>query len=332
MKVFVTGADGMLGSNTVRELLERDYQVKVFLQKGKKSDTLKDLKIEKSYGDILDIESISSEMEGADVVIHIAANTSIWPSRSEIVRKVNIEGSRNCAEACIKNNVKKLIYIGTANSFGFGDKQNPGNEESPFIAGKFHMDYIDSKYEAHQLILEYVKTKKLPAVIINPTFMIGPYDSKPGSGAMLIAIYNQKSPGYIDGGRNFVYVKDVAVAICNAITKGEVGQDYIAGGHNYTYKEAFTLMAETMGVKVPICSIPGWMAVLFGHFCETKAKITKKQPTVTCNAARIAQVYQYYSSEKAAKLLDMPQTPLNIAIKEAQQWFLKHGYIKEKKQ
>lgn len=329
MKVFVTGADGMLGSNTVRELLKRGYEVKVFLQKRRNVNTLDGLNVDRSYGSILSADDLNAEMKGCEIAIHIAANTTIWPSRAKIIRDVNIEGTRNCIEAALLNKIKKLIYIGTANSFGYGTIEEPGDEKSPFKAGKYGLDYIDSKYESHKMVLEYVNTKQLPALIINPTFMLGPYDSKPGAGAMLLAIHSEKVPGYVEGGRNFVYVKDVAVAICNAIEKGKIGESYIAGAHNYSYKEAFEVMANTMGVKAPKCKIPGWSSVLYGRVCESISFITRKKPTVTCKAARIAQVYQFYSSAKAVQELNMPQTELSHAIKEAYEWFVENGYIKK---
>jgi dihydroflavonol-4-reductase len=92
MRLFITGADGMLGSNLVRLLLEREHEVGVLIHPSSRSVSLDDLKITRHFGDILKPESLVSAVEGYDAVIHAAASTSIWPSRSEIVRKINIYG------------------------------------------------------------------------------------------------------------------------------------------------------------------------------------------------------------------------------------------------
>ena len=69
-----------------------------------------------------------------------------------------------------------------------------------------------SKYKTQQFILNEVKENKLPAIILNPTFMFGPYDSNPSSGAMIVALYKGKVPGYTSGGRNYICAKDAATA------------------------------------------------------------------------------------------------------------------------
>jgi len=119
-KVLVTGADGLLGSNLVRELLSRGYKVRALLLPNSPSSTLNGLDIERHTGNILKSEDIQSAMEGCNYLVHAAANTNIWPNRSEIVRRVNLEGTQNIAKAALAAGIKRMVYIGTANSFGFG--------------------------------------------------------------------------------------------------------------------------------------------------------------------------------------------------------------------
>ena len=79
MKIFVTGADGLLGNNMVRLLLDKGYSVKVFIQSGKDLGYLKGLNIEVSHGDLLNYEELVEAMTGADVVINAAAVTELGP-------------------------------------------------------------------------------------------------------------------------------------------------------------------------------------------------------------------------------------------------------------
>jgi dihydroflavonol-4-reductase len=329
MKIFVTGADGLLGSNLLRKLLQQEHQIVAFLQPNRDISTIEDLPIEKKFGDILNKEDLKTAMTGCDIAIHMAANTNIWPSRSEIVRKVNIEGTGNVVEAVLTNKLKRLIYVGTANSFGYGSKENPGKEGNPYRSSRYGLDYMDSKYEAQLLVLKEVKERQLPAVIVNPTFMLGAYDSKPGSGAMILAVYNKKVPGYSPGGRNYVYVNDVAIAIVNAIDKGRIGECYILGNRNLSYKEAFTLMANTVGVKPPKMYFPGILTKPYGAIGSFIGNVFKTTPVVSYPMAKIACDGHYYSPEKAVKELGLPQTPVEYAVKEACDWFIEKGYIKK---
>ena len=325
MRVLVTGADGLLGSNLVRALLERNHQVKAFLLPNSPSKTLEGLPIEKHIGNLLEPATVEAAMSDCDAVIHAAANTNIWPNRSEIVRRVNIDGTRHVVEAALKAGIQRMVYVGTANTFGFGSKASPGNETRPYHSAKYGLDYMDSKKAAQELILKAVQEKGLPALVVNPTFMLGPYDSKPSAGAMIVAIYQQKVPGYTSGGRNYIYVNDVAIAICNALTMGQVGECYIAGHQNMNYQEAFTTIANTIGVKPPSIPIPAFASKLYGAIGSLFGQLTGKAPTVSLPMARISTDEHYFSAQKAIKELHLPQTPIEQAIRESFDWMKANG-------
>ena len=328
MKVLVTGPDGVLGSNLVRELPKREYQVIAMSEDGKKSPTIDALDITKVGGNLLNPKEVEAAINGVDYVIHCAASTSMWPARSEIVNKVNIDGTKFVIDACLKNNVKRLIYIGTANSFGSGTKEKPGNEENEYRAERYGLDYMDSKYKAQVLVQNAVKEQGLDAVVVNPTFMIGPYDSKPSSGQMILSVYKGKVPGYTLGGKNFVAVKDVAVTVANALTQGRKGECYIACNENLTYQEAFDKIAKTVDGKMVKRKFSTFFVRLFGKASSISAKIFRYTPQLTHELAILASEEHYYSGDKAKKELDMPQTPIEIAIKECSDWFEQNGYYK----
>jgi len=328
MKILVTGADGLLGSNLVRELLGRGLTVRAFVQPGRQQKTLEGLTLEKFPGNLLYADEVTKAVEGCDAVIHCAASTSVWPIRSEIVNQVNIKGTQHIIEAVKKNRTKRLIYVGTANSFGFGSKEKPGVEDNPYKSAIYGLDYMDSKYKTQQIILKEVKEGSLPALIVNPTFMFGPYDSNPSSGAMIVALYRGKVPGYTSGGRNYVCVKDAAIAIANALTKGRLGECYILGNENLSYKEAFNKIASTIGVKPPALAIPVVFAKLYGRIGSFMGNLTGKAPSISYPLSRIACDEHYFSAAKAVKELELPQTPIETGIKECFDWLKENGYLK----
>ena len=110
-KILVTGADGLLGSNLVRELLDRGHQVRAFIQTGRKVNTLDGLPIEKFEGDLLCPDSIKTALYGCNYVIHAAANTSVWPARDELVRRVNILGTKNISACALEAKVERMTRV-----------------------------------------------------------------------------------------------------------------------------------------------------------------------------------------------------------------------------
>lgn len=326
MKILVTGANGLLGSNLVRVLLEKGHQVTAFIRTGEDTKTLDDLDIEKIEGNILFYEDLKASSENIDAIFHLAANTSVWPSRDINVTAVNVEGTKNVLRLAKAAKVKKLVYVGTANTFSFGTRESPGKEGSQYLAHKYGMDYMDSKYEAHKLVMKAVN-EGVPAVVVNPTFMLGPYDSKPSSGQMLLAVYAKKLLGYAPGGRNFICVKDAVVGIANALTKGKIGESYIIGNENLTYKEAFGKMARVVQVVPPKFTFPKWVVLIVGLIGSIHAKITQKKPSVSLSLARVSCDDHYYSSAKAVRELDLPQTPIEVGIKESFEWLKTNKYL-----
>ena len=331
MKVIVTGPDGVLGSNLVRELIARDHQVSVLLLKGTTSKTLDGLDIKKFYGNILDKDSLNAAFSGHDIVIHCAASTSIYPARDPFINKVNIEGTENVIQAIKDNNIKRLVYVGTANSFGNGSSlEELGDETNEYTAHKYGLDYMDSKKKAQDLLLDAVKNDGLPALIVNPTFMIGPYDSKPSSGTMVLAIYNGKVPGYTRGGKNYIAVKDAAVAIANALTMGRIGECYILGNENLSYRDAFEKIAQSIGGKAPKLGMGNAGMRAYGSINSFLAKVFRYKPSVTKELAAISCDNFYYSADKARKELQLPSTPMEVAFKECLEWYKENGYLNKK--
>ncbi|MEE4215252.1 MAG: NAD-dependent epimerase/dehydratase family protein [Bacteroidales bacterium] len=327
MKIFITGADGILGNNLVRLLLEEDHKIKIFIETGRKARFLEELPVEKCYGSILNYEELKNEMQGYDIVIHAAAKTDTHPPRHESYWKVNVEGTRKVIDAVKETGAKRLIHVGTANSFGPGDESDPGDETKAYTAGKYGLDYMCSKKAAQDEVLKAVREEGLDAVIVNPTFMIGPYDSKPSSGTMILAVNKGKIPGYPSGGRNFVYVGDVAAAIAAAIEKGRRGECYIAGNENLAYREAFGKMALALGVKPPGMKMPRWLTLTYGRLMTGLSTVFPFTPPVNYPMALISTEKHYYSNEKAKRELGLQPTPVSEALEEAVKWFRNNGYI-----
>jgi dihydroflavonol-4-reductase len=326
-KVFVTGADGMLGSMICRRLLKKNYSVTALCLPNSNTKTIEDLDLKIVKGNILNLELLISQLKDHHYLIHVAAITTVWPRKSETLRKVNIIGTKNVQQACVKNNIKRMIYVGSASSFTPGTKDKPGDEQTAFTWGKFGMDYINSKYEAQQYLINEYKQNQFPVITINPTFMIGPYDSGPSSGVMLINLYKGKVPGYSNGGKNFVYSGDVAQAIVNSLSKGNLGECYIAGNENLEFKEFFQKATLVMEREFKLKKFPQFLVLSVGAIKSIIARLTKKAPNISYGMASMASVSQFLSNKKAIKELNMPQTPIELAIKESLNWFKENNYL-----
>jgi dihydroflavonol-4-reductase len=329
IKALVTGADGLLGANLVRELLSRGISVRAFIQEGSRSPTLDGLEIERVEGDLLARdEKLADAVRGCDAIFHCAAITDQWAD-PKLTWNVNMEGTRRVLDACVSAKVRRGVFTGSASSYQPGTKDMPGDETSPFPEEYRGVAYMESKHAAALLVREYVSEKGLDAVICCPTFMLGPYDARPSSGELIRQYVKRGMRFASPGGRNFAYVGDVAKAMANALERGRAGESYILGGQNLSYLEFFRKVAKAAGTKPPNIVVPKTLVIFGGAIGGLVERITKKPALFNPNMARFACMGTYYSSEKAIRELNMPQTPVDKAIQESIQSLKQYGHFKK---
>ncbi|MBO0949610.1 NAD-dependent epimerase/dehydratase family protein [Fibrella forsythiae] len=325
--ILLTGANGFLGSHIARELLARRYVVRALVRRGSSRSTLAGLPIDFIEGDICRQNDLLRAADGCAGVIHAAALAQVNPARNVAVWEVNKTGTEHVLQAVKQHGIRRLVYVGTANVFGFGTREQPGDEQQPYSGQRYGVDYMDSKVAATESVKLAVHRDNVPAIMVHPSFLVGPLDSKPTSGAMLLAVARRQLPGYTMGGKNFIHVRDAAIGTVNALTMGSIGESYILGNENLTYRQAFTLMAQVAGVQPPRLSLSPGLTRLYGQFNDWLATLTGKHAQVTLPMALIANDGHYFSSQKAINELNLPQTPIREALQEAYDWFTAHGYV-----
>lgn len=325
-KVLVTGANGFLGIHLTRTLHQLGYETRAFVRPGADLRGLSQLPVQICFGRIDNAAQVSRAVEGCHFVIHAASITDQWGIGFEEYERINFKGTRHVVAACLQHQVEKLIHVSTANTFEPGSKQQPATELNGFSLFKANSGYINTKYLAQQYVLEQVQARQLPAIIVNPTFIIGPDDYKPSSGKLLLYGLNKKLLFYPPGGKSFVSVADVCQGIINGLHSGITGDCYLLAGHNLTYGEFFRLLQQVTRKKQVMVKIPAFVLKAAGLLGSLKGMITGKPGRLTWSAAYLLCLDNYYSGKKAATALQVNYTPLEKAVAGAWAWFRTHGY------
>lgn len=316
---MVTGANSLLGANVITALLAEGYAVRGMVRRPE-TIPLRNENIEEFVGILTNPSDVREAVSGCDIVIHIAANTVQNSIRDKDYATVNVAATKYVLEAAREWHIRKTIIVSSANAFGYGTIDSPGTEATPIAYPFTKSCYAKSKKEAQDFALQYSGKGIGEIVVVNPTFMIGKYDSKPSSGKIITMNYKRKFIFIPPGGKNFIHVKDVATAICNAIVFGKDRQCYLLANENLTYRAFYTKLNEVTGVKRYIITLPKWflrMAGMAGS-CFIRMGIPN---VIHYNNMRILCVKNYYGSQKAVQELKMPLTPLSVAISDAVEWF-----------
>ncbi len=326
MKKLVTGSTGFIGSAIARELLRDGVEVKVLIRTTSDTRNIDKLDVERVYGDIRDGGSMKRALKDCDTLYFTAAYFAHWAPDPKLLYDVNVGGTKATMQAALEAGVEKVVYTSTNNAIAASGPV-PANEEKAFNYWEARDHYSMSKYIAENEARIFV-TRGLPVVMVNPTLVIGVNDIKPTpSGQMIIDVARRKMPGYIDGGVNIIDVEDVARGHILAAKKGRVGERYLLGNRNITVHDYLWLIADIAGVKPPAFKLPYRLALAFGYAFELGAFITKKAPVVTASEVRIGKMTEWYDCSKAVNELGLPQTPIDMTVRKALNWFRENGYL-----
>lgn len=323
--VLLLGATGLLGHNVLKTLLESGHDVRAIVRNGSNYisyDGDRD-SFETFEGDILKEEDLLSAADGCDAIINCAGTTDMSLHCLDEFKPVNTLLPAMLTQVMERKGITTLIHTSTANTIKPGTREAPSNETAPFAPPFDRSYYAESKLLGEKLLLEYsLAHPRQKVVIVNPGFLVGPYDVKPSSGKLLLAGYRKALMAAPDGGKSFVAAKDVAAAIVNALAQGSSGR-YLLTGKSMTLKEFYALEAKVSGYKQLFITLPSWLVKAAGRVGDMLR--SQGHQTMLCSA-NVEQLMteEWYDCSKAVRELAFPQTPVEDAVEEFFNWRAKH--------
>lgn len=325
MRILITGATGFLGNNLVRTLLSDGHQVAVTVRQSSDRKPLDGLDVEIFNIDFDSSSDISMALTDIDVVVHAAAIIQIGWTKLEQSRRFNVETTSLIAQAARRKKCR-MILVSSVDALGAASENEIGDEEK-LDPPQPACSYVVSKRESESaFILEIAKG--LDGLIVNPGFMVGPYDWKPSSGEMMLAVATTFTPFAPAGGCSVADVRDVAEGIVSAIKHGRAGERYILGGENINYFDLWTMMARVSGKTGPKYRLPDWLASVAGRAGDLMTRVLRREPQVNSAATQMGQMFHYYTSDKAKAELGYRIGSVEDALRDAWDWFVANGYAK----
>ncbi len=323
MKVFVSGANGLLASHLIRQLLDAGQEVTGLIRNPESFQFPGEEGVKLVQSDLRDSSGYKEELKACDAVVHVAAYTS--PSGRDYgdYRSINVDCTEILLEACVEAGVERFVQVGTANSFGYGNLKNPGHEDLPMKPPFTSSHYALSKKEADLLARSF--SDRMQVCLVHPTFMIGAYDAKPSSGAILI-MGSKRVVWVPPGGKNFVNASDVANAVIAVLNRGESGRSYLVTGENLTYLEFFKKLSAVQERNPLYIKIPGWMLRGLGKMGDVVRSMGVATSLSSANLESLC-ISNFYSSNRLRSELRIDPRPIEIGIAEAVSWFKKEGML-----
>ncbi|MFA5015523.1 MAG: SDR family oxidoreductase [Actinomycetota bacterium] len=323
----VTGATGYIGNILTRELLDKGKKVRVLVRPTSDTSSLEGLEIEKVLGDILDEDSLIRAFKGADVVYHLAAIISIMPGDRALIRRVNLEGTRNVIDACLKCGVRRLVFTSSIHALKEPPHGTVIDEEMSFDVNCPRGEYDRSKALASLEVIESAKAG-LDPVIVCPTGVVGPFDYR---GSLITGTFIDFARGKMkittNGAYDFVDARDVARGHILAAENGKTGQYYILSGERVTMDKMMSILSEVSGAQSPRYMVPAWLVKIAGIFTPIYYKLANKTPRFTYYSVNTLLSNSYISHEKASRELGYEPMAINKSIEDTIKWLKENKMI-----
>ena len=321
--VLVTGAAGHLGGAVVRALLAQRRRVRALVHSDARA--LHGLDVEVVHGDIRSEDDMRRTLRGVGTVLHLAARISITGDPDGSVHAVNVGGTRTVLDAARRAGVRRLVHCSSVHAFRPPPPGMPLNESSSLQRAPGAPAYDRSKAEA-QLLVEAAAADGLNAVVVCPSAVLGPYDFKPSHmGRVLCALQEHRLPALVNGGFDWIDVRDVAAGILAAPDHGRRGASYLLGGHWATLDELARLAASCGDFRAPRLTVPMWIAALGAPLAAAWARLRGTEPLFTPESLRARRTAPLVDSGRARRELGVQARPLEDTVQDSLRWLREHG-------
>jgi dihydroflavonol-4-reductase len=310
-KILVTGAAGLLGGALVKQLLEQGYKVTATWHSVSLNLTHPNLITQQC--DLLDTAGLEEVMQGVTHVYHCAALVSFEPKDKHRLLKINVEGTANIVNACLDAGVQKLVHVSSVAALGRIRNGEVVNEQMNWSEETSNSIYGKSKYLGELEVWRGIG-EGLPALVVNPSIILGGDNWDNGSAALFKTAYNEFK-WYTEGVTGFVDAKDVANAMILLMNSKISGQRFILSAENLSYKEIFSSIAKCFGKRPPPKKVTPLMGEIIWRLESIKTRFTGKKHLVTKETARTAQAGVYFDNSKILNTLTgFNFTPIAISI------------------
>jgi dihydroflavonol-4-reductase len=328
MITLVTGASGHIGVNLVKALIAQQRPVRVLVHHHK--FPFDNPLVEVANGDICDINSLHEVFKDIGVVYHLAARISIAEDNWATLNNINVIGTRNVVDTCLRAGVSRLVHFSSIHALMQEPLDSAVDETRP-PANSLQLPAYDRSKAAGEVEIQKGMQKGLNAIIIYPTAAIGPYDYQLSHlGAALLAMANGKLPAIVSGGFDWVDARDVANGAIKAENIAPTGSRYLLSGHWVSVRDLVMMTTQLTGVAVPRLVCPRWLACAAAPLAASIAGLAKKRPLLTPDSIRALKSNPHISHARATRELGYEPRPFRETLIDTLKWYKDNGKIRNK--
>jgi nucleoside-diphosphate-sugar epimerase len=279
--LLITGVPGWLGNRMVDILINGDRfgnhqsnrKVRILLEPRFKGLLNLPANFEYAYADITNMEQVRAAVKNVTTVFHLAG--AIYPKNIDVLYKVNETGTKNLVDACIENNIRRIVFMSTDSTCGHGTKDQKVFDENTEATP--YKNYGQSKYLAEKYILDKTAEGKIDGTSLRGFWFFGPF--APARQLTFVNMFYWPRQLVFGNGKNLRSVSHID-NIIDAFFKVEknqatVGNWYWIGNDqpHPTVDDIYKAIATALGVPYKPFYIPKlfcrcfeWLDTILGKF------------------------------------------------------------------
>ncbi|MBW1767095.1 MAG: NAD-dependent epimerase/dehydratase family protein [Deltaproteobacteria bacterium] len=319
LRILITGATGYIGGKMALRLYSLGSSVICMTRGNKKVDSIPVVN-----GDLLKPETLKHACENIDIVCHFAGALGRGLT-DEIIRTVNVNGTRNMITAAKKMGVRYFLHISSGAVVG---PRGPTLADETTECRPYTV-YEQSKYEGERSALSVAYKIGLSLGVVRPSFTYGPGDPHK---LLMFKLIKKRLFFFIGDGLSTnhpVYIEDLIDGIILMLKKRPIQEVYILGGPRpVSKKEWANTIAKALDVKTPNLCIPTSLAWKVACIMEPVGRLIGMEFPLT--RSRILAMSRYWGMDisKARRELGYePRVDLDEGVAKTVEWYLKEGYL-----
>lgn len=325
-KALVMGASGFVGSHVTRKLVENGDDVGVYLRKSSLTAGIDDLDVERCYGDLRDEGALRAAMDDRDVVFYCIVDTRFYLRDPAPLFETNVESLRRVLDIAAKANLHKFVFCSTIGTIAIAENGESATEDMPFNWAGIGGPYIESRRQAEDLVLDYARTKGLPAVAMCVSNPYGPLDWQPSQGQMIKAAALGKMPVYVKGvSTEVVGIEDVAEAFLLAADRGRIGERYIISESFMPMRQMLATAATAVGAKPPRFGMPLGVLYAVGWLMGAASAVLRRDISMNVTGVRLLHMMSRADHGKATRELGWQPRPTAESIQRAARFYVEQA-------
>jgi dihydroflavonol-4-reductase len=312
MTALVTGATGLVGFHIAEAVRRSGGRVRLLVRSVDRAKSLFGDDVEIVAGDITNEASVLAASRGADVVFHAAGHPEQWLQDPSAFERVNVGGTRNVVQACLQNQVPRLVYTSTIDVFEASSGQS--FDETVIATEPKGTAYERSKQAADRIVTA-AQTDGLDAVFLHPAAVYGPGPAQSrGANDFVKDLKLGKVPALLPGGMPLVFARDVGDAHARAAERASSGDRFILSERFVTLQELTLAANEVLGTTRVPPLLPSFLAHALSFATESLSALTRKPPLLPKGQLHFLEWGALPDARRATERLGISFTPLEVGL------------------